>query len=237
MRTTANYDAVVFDNDGVLVEPTDATVLRDAVRAAFAAVGVPDPDDQCVELAADHEDIERLAAIEVRTDVSLDEFWRTRERYAVEHQRAHAIDGGKPPYPDVELLSALDTPLGVVSNNQQATVEHLLSQHGLANLFDWVSGREPTLEGLARRKPNPYYIEAALDGLDAETTLYVGDSPKDVVAAARAGVDSAFVRRPHRRDVSLDREPTIEVGNLQELVRTVRATSESDTPQSQTRTN
>jgi len=37
---TESYGAVVFDCDGVLVEPTDTAVLIDAVVDAFAAFGV-----------------------------------------------------------------------------------------------------------------------------------------------------------------------------------------------------
>jgi beta-phosphoglucomutase-like phosphatase (HAD superfamily) len=37
------YDAIVFDNDGVLTELTDRDVLREAIQDAFDAAGVPDP--------------------------------------------------------------------------------------------------------------------------------------------------------------------------------------------------
>ena len=54
-----------------------------------------------------------------------------------------------------------------------------------------------TVESLERKKPNTHYVERALSDLDADAALYVGDSESDVVAADRAGLDSAFVRRPH----------------------------------------
>ena len=37
---TDSYEAVVFDCDGVLVQPTDREVLVDAVVEAFAAFGI-----------------------------------------------------------------------------------------------------------------------------------------------------------------------------------------------------
>ena len=37
------YDAVLFDNDGVLVEPPAPETQRAAIREAFLAVGVDDP--------------------------------------------------------------------------------------------------------------------------------------------------------------------------------------------------
>ncbi len=39
------YDAVLFDNDGMLVEPPSDEALRAAAESAFAAVGVERPDE------------------------------------------------------------------------------------------------------------------------------------------------------------------------------------------------
>ncbi len=43
-----------------------------------------------------------------------------------------------------------------------------------------------------------------------------------MLAAANAGVDSAFVRRPHREGYALDAEPTHEIAGLDELPALVR---------------
>lgn len=45
----ADYDAVIFDSDGVLVRPTD----RDAIGDAFADCGVADPDEADVDALLD----------------------------------------------------------------------------------------------------------------------------------------------------------------------------------------
>ncbi|PSQ34813.1 hypothetical protein BRD05_06430 [Halobacteriales archaeon QS_9_70_65] len=50
------------------------------------------------------------------------------------------------------------------------------------------------------------------------SALHVGDSGSDVVAAHRAGLDSAFLRRPHVRDAELPAEPTHEVETLHKVV-------------------
>jgi phosphoglycolate phosphatase-like HAD superfamily hydrolase len=57
-----------------------------------------------------------------------------------------------------------------------------------------------------------------LSDLGVENALYIGDSETDLVAAHRAGIDSAFLRRDHVADVNLSTEPTIEVATLEELV-------------------
>jgi hypothetical protein len=90
----------------------------------------------------------------------------------------------------------------------------LLDFFDLRPSFDTYYGREKTVESLSLKKPNPHYLERALSDLEAETALYVGDSESDVAAAHRAGVDSAFVRRPHCREVELTASPTHDVDDL-----------------------
>jgi phosphoglycolate phosphatase-like HAD superfamily hydrolase len=104
-----------------------------------------------------------------------------------------------------------------VSNNHHSTIAFVLDFFDLRSLFETYYGREKTIESLRVKKPNPHYIERALADLDSESALYVGDSESDVIAAHDAGIDSAFVRRPHSRTVDLSTDPTYEVQSLYEL--------------------
>lgn len=209
-----DYDAVVFDNDGVVVEPSDRAVLVEAVVDAFAAFDVT-VDTERAEQSVAEDTVPRDLVREHGLDPEA--FWHQRELTASLAQQAHTREGGKPVYDDVTALDALAAPLGLVSNNQHATVEFLLAHHGIER-FETAYGRRPTLAGAARRKPAPHYVERALDDLDADTALYVGDSEKDVLAAQRAGIDSVFLRRDHVADATLSVEPTAEVPDLWALV-------------------
>jgi len=100
---------------------------------------------------------------------------------------------------------------------QHATIEYILDTFDLRWQFDTWYGREPTLESLERKKPEPYYLEQALADLGTENALFVGDSESDVLAAENVGIDSAFVRRSHSADVNLPVEPTIEITSLTDL--------------------
>ncbi len=216
-RITTTYDAVVFDNDGVIVEPTDRAPLTDAVCAAFRDVG-SDPDREAVERtvarsAGPHETVEAVGG---GADVDPGEFWRRREERASAVQRRLVRDGGKELYDDVTVLEGIDARLGMVSNNQHETVTFLVEYYGL-DFFETVYGREPTVAGAERKKPDPHYLERALSELGTQNALYVGDSEVDVLAARRAGVDSAFLRRDHAADVDLSVEPTYEIPDLEAL--------------------
>ncbi|MDY7081908.1 MAG: HAD-IA family hydrolase, partial [Halobacteria archaeon] len=86
--------------------------------------------------------------------------------------------------------------------------------------FDTFYGREPTLDGLQRMKPEPYYIEKALEDLGTRNAVYVGDRESDVLAANAAGIDSVFVHRPHTDGYpDVTSAPTYEIESLHELDR------------------
>jgi phosphoglycolate phosphatase-like HAD superfamily hydrolase len=108
--------------------------------------------------------------------------------------------------------------MGIVSSNQQATVDFLVDHFDGFEEFGAAYGREPTIHSLQLRKPNPHYLERALGDLDAESALFVGDNESDVKAAHNAGVDSAFIRRPHREDWELNVWPTWEIDSLSDLL-------------------
>lgn len=213
------YDAVVFDNDGVLTRLTEWDLIRRAIRDAFAEFDV-DPDDAHVEDALRGEP-DRLRWLANHHGFNLDRFWARREAHAAAAQRDAMESGEKPLYDDCAVLARLgvrhDLSLGIVSNNQHETVQHVLDVHGIDELFGTAYGREPTFAGARRKKPNPHYLNRALTDLDAESALYVGDSDSDVRAAHNAGVDSAFLRRPHRHRYDLSAEPTHEITSLREL--------------------
>jgi len=212
------YDAVLFDNDGVIVGRTRYDALREAAYHAFEAVGVDDPDPDLVDAIAAGTTPTDVARACDRYGLDPGTFWRARDRTASEVQVAEAHAGRKTPYDDVDAIRHLDVPLGIVSSNQQATIDFLLDHFGLAGRFETAYGREPELRSLERRKPDPHYLERALEDLSAETALFVGDNESDLAAAHNAGIDSAFLRRPHRRDADLSREPTYELDDLHDLV-------------------
>jgi len=212
------YDAVVFDKDGVLVGRTAFDTLREAAWDAFVSLGVDDPDLSHVDDVAVGVDPATLTDICERYGIDRSEFWRARDEIASVAQIEAARRGQKTPYDDVDALRRLNASLGVVSSNQQATVDAVLDHFDLAGRFDAVYGREPSIASLSRKKPSPYYVERVLEDLGAETAIFVGDNESDVRAADNAGIDSAFIRRPHRRNVELTCQPTYEIDDLHDLV-------------------
>ncbi|WP_435362114.1 HAD family hydrolase [Haloarchaeobius sp. DFWS5] len=211
------YETVLFDNDGVLVDPPAAETQAGAIRAAFAEVGVEDPTDQHVDALASGVTVDALTEISSHHGLDPGTLWSTRERLDEQSQFAAFRAGERDRYDDVSAIFDLPQPCGVVSNNHHSTIEFVLDFFDLDDAFETYYGREMTVESIDRKKPNTHYLDRAHEALGGGSALYVGDSESDVVAAQRAGMDSVFVRRSHNRDVSMSVTPTYEIETLDEI--------------------
>lgn len=212
------YDTALFDMDGVLVERTPSWVFDDAATAALQAFGLDDASD------AEHRTIRSSRQVRseighelaARADADLEELWRKREELVAANQQTAIDRNEKNIYQDARALAGTDLNFGIVSNNQHEMVEHVLEHFSLDG-FDTYYGRQPTFEGLDRCKPDTALLDQALDDLDAEKAVYVGDRESDVTVAHAAGIDSAFVRRSFNEERTLSTEPTFDVDSLFEL--------------------
>ncbi|WP_251328195.1 HAD family hydrolase [Haloplanus pelagicus] len=212
------YEAVLFDNDGVLVEPIGRSVLRQATWEAFDALGVPDPDPDDVDRLAIGVTPAVLSTVCARYDLDPARFWRARDYHSSHAQRAELRAGRAGLYDDFDAVREIDAPRGIVSSNQQDTVEFMHDFFSTRDLFWPTYGRDPTIRSLDRKKPEPYYLRRALADLDVTDALFVGDSESDVLAAEAAHLDAAFLRRPHRESYDLSVRPTYELDGLSDLL-------------------
>lgn len=231
---------ILFDMDGIILEGprTAPGVYDDAADAALAELGAEPSPQQRRALRGQETAAIRERCAELGLDP--DQFWKLKERYASEGTHERLRSGERGLYDDVDAIRTLAdraaTPVGLVTNNRHETAEFVADFVDIP--FDVVRGRDPTIEGYRRRKPDPYYLEDALARLDGATDadraradgtgtgggtearrgLYVGDSPKDVVAGTEIGLETAFVRRPHNRDRDCPADATYELESLTELL-------------------
>jgi HAD superfamily hydrolase (TIGR01549 family) len=213
-----SYEAVLFDNDGVLVEPIERSVLRRATWEAFDALGIPDPDPDDIDRLSLGVTPDLLSTVCAAYDLDPARFWRARDYHSSHAQRVELRAGRAALYDDFDAVREIDAPRGIVSSNQQDTVEFMHDFFATRDLFATAYGRDPTIRSLARKKPDPYYLHRALSDLAVDRALFVGDSESDVLAAQNAGLDAAFVRRPHRESHELSVEPTYELDGLADLL-------------------
>ena len=215
-----NDEVVLFDMDGVILDGwgTDDAVHSRALDDVLEERDLRVTGDlrRPLETYAYDDDF-RGACEELGVDPA--SLFRAREERSAKRSVARLAAGRRRLCSDVDAIGELAerVPVGLVSNNYHPTVEFVVD-HFRLDAFSFARGRDLGPEGFRRRKPDPHYLNEALDALDATRGIYVGDRATDVIAAERAGLDSAFLRRDHNADRALDVEPTTEVESLHELL-------------------
>lgn len=211
-----SYDAVLFDCDGVIAEMPDKACMTEAMRRVQQRFELSSPPEKMVA------DFFRgnLSSITERcrsAGIERDTFCAEAAREGVRAQLTEIRLGLRSVYDDVAAIRKLNYPMGVVSDNHPRVLSFLLRRSGLNDYFETVIGCRFTPSELERRKPNPHNIQTAMETLEAENALYVGDRQIDIRAAGNAGIDSALLRRERPAEGEVDVAPTYEVSSLWQL--------------------
>lgn len=164
------YDAVVFDLDGTLV---DLAVDWDAVAADVAAV-LREHDLQVPDRLWDMLDAAEGTDAEAAVEATI-----------AEHEREGARQSTRLPAAD----TVPEGPVAVCSLNCSDACRIALEKHGVE--VDDLVGRDT----VATRKPDPEPLLEAVRRLDAgpDRTLFVGDGERDEATAEAAGTRFAYV--------------------------------------------
>jgi len=181
--------------DGVLLAGagTPPELYERATAVALAEFGV-DPEEAGPALCSQR-GLEAFRRECDRLGLDPEAVWTRRERTVTEFENEYIDDGGRTVYDDVAALAGIGGPTGIVSNNTHGTVAHVVDRFGFG--VDSYYGREPTLAGYRRRKPDPHYLDRALAdvGVAPGEAVYIGDRASDVEAAENAGTDSVLLGR------------------------------------------
>lgn len=185
-------DAVLFDNDGVIVDTEDfwieygREILEEALAEDFEAHDIDPADFAGVGVYDEHAALEEREGVTV--EVSGDEYFDLYERYAAEIylDRARLMEGFRDL---VRRLHEHDVKCGVVSGSWW--VHLVLDRFDLGDAFDVVVGAGEVDEAGLRSKPepDPYELAAERLGVDPSDCLAVEDSTNGIEAANRAGME------------------------------------------------
>jgi phosphoglycolate phosphatase-like HAD superfamily hydrolase len=100
--------------------------------------------------------------------------------------------------------------LHTISTSPQAIVETFVETYGFETWFDVCLGRDSTLEGLRRLKPDPHQYHELVGRLAAPTSLvYVGDTETDRAFAEATGMRFIHLSRDERGVESLRALPKL----------------------------
>jgi HAD superfamily hydrolase (TIGR01549 family) len=188
--TSSTLRGVLLDVDGTLIDSNDAHASSWA--DTFREFGFDVPFDRVRPLIGEGGDklLPELTGLDHESDLAERLYARRKEIFNTNYLSSlRAFDGAH------ELLARFrqdDLRLVVATSAQREELNKLLDQAGLEELVD----RKTSSSDAEHSKPDPDIIEAALKRgeLDASEAIMLGDTPYDVEAALRAGVQCVALR-------------------------------------------
>src|SRR5215213_7034884 len=185
MRETKNYRGILLDMDGTLIDSNDAHAR--AWYRAFADNGEPvayDEIRQRIGMGGDNL-IPAILGIEKESELGSRISEHRGEIYRDEYlPNIRPFPGVPPP---LERMREAGLRLAIATSSPTEELEPAID---LANIRDLLEKRT-SADDADSSKPDPDILHAALDrlGLPPEETVMLGDTPYDIAAAGRAGLD------------------------------------------------
>ena len=106
------------------------------------------------------------------------------------------------PKQQLQLLKNKYKKLGIATGRPKQEAEYVINKNNLGKIFDCIVA----LEDVASSKPAPDSLIAVIKKLYLKQTVYIGDSPSDVLAAKAAQIPSIFIGK---QKIGTFRFPTI----------------------------
>jgi HAD superfamily hydrolase (TIGR01548 family) len=89
--------------------------------------------------------------------------------------------------------------MGIATGRPRFEADYVLNRFKISELFQSIVCMEDTTFG----KPKPDSILLAIEQLDVEKTIYIGDSPNDVIAANAAGIMCIYIGENNFGDINI----------------------------------
>jgi len=206
------FRAILFDLDGTLIDST-RLILESYHHTMRVHRGQTLPDSEWIEglgtplrvqfrrFTSDDDELQRMIAT-------------YREWNFANHDAMVRAFPGAPE--TVRDLKSAGAKLAIVTSKNRLGVERGLAVCGFDGLFETLV----TSDDLEASKPDPAPVLAALHklGVTAGSTLFVGDSPHDIVAGRKAGTwTAACLWGPFARERLAAERPDYYLGSIREL--------------------
>lgn len=188
------FDGLIFDMDGVLVDVSKS--YREAIRqtASYFLQGsvLMSEVDEIKNKVGMNNDWDATYALINNPTISYEGVKSYFQSiYLGNDQKSGLINNEKLLISKQKLQSLRNKykKLGIATGRPKKEAEYVINKNKLIEIFDCVIA----LEDVINSKPSPDSIRMVIEKLNLKQTVYIGDSPSDVIAAERAKIPSIFV--------------------------------------------
>jgi HAD superfamily hydrolase (TIGR01549 family) len=193
------YDAVIFDFDGVLMNSgfDGFQWALDERQKVVTNKGWNLELDKLEQGIFQPDHSKDITEVMSQEDVSWAQL-KEMEKAVAERKVEMASTGEIEIFEDAEeILNALDCPKAIVSNAYNDYLQKLLEELDIENYIDfWIAPRIEDIRNYREKmKPEPEMVEEALEQLEAQNAVMIGDQVSDILAARNAGIDSIYINR------------------------------------------
>jgi len=183
------YDGLIFDMDGVIVDVSRS--YREAIRQTASYFL--------------KRNVLMSEVYEIKNKVGMNNDWDAT--YSLINKSTISYESVKAYFQKIYLGGLIDNEklliskqtlqllknkykkLGIATGRPKKEAEYVIKKNKLETIFDCVIA----LEDVSNSKPSPDSIQAVIKKLNLKQTVYIGDSPSDVLAAKAARIPSIFV--------------------------------------------
>ena len=211
------YRCILFDLDGTILDSTEMIARSLAVALDTHTGKVPPMSDLIAGIGTPLVDQLAHHANEFGINDSniVNEMVQTylADNLARHDDEIRLFDGAKD---TLNVLKTRGIILGIVTSKPVSTAKRGLDLFGLTQHFSVVVGCDTVTD----HKPHPAPVLYALNhlGMDADETIFIGDSTHDIISGNRAGVATAGVLwGPYPREALSAAAPNLLLERFQEI--------------------
>ncbi len=190
MITVADFSAVIFDMDGLVLD-TESTYSI-AWQQAANAMGYGFSKEFCLSLSGLHyPDIELKLLVYCGAEFNLQTFNRLSGECWRDHVNVHGISIKHGFIGLVDLLIEQNIPYCLATNSRTENALECLELAGIKDVFSIIVSRDHVRHG--KPEPDIFLKAAELMQVDINRCLVLEDSHAGIVAASKAGAVSVFI--------------------------------------------
>lgn len=201
---------ILFDIDGVLLD--SAHFIGYVVRSAFAHFGVTNVSYELFFEAIKKNNLSAICK-EYLPHITEEEYYTID--HALQLENLHLCKPFAESHDVLRTLKDAGIKLATVTNRPAKTIRPSLDAHNISGYFDAIV----SIEDVARGKPHPDLIIAALDRLGEEVSsaCIIGDTAIDIIAGRNAGIQTVGVTYGFDGPAIADQNPDYVIASLAEL--------------------